>query len=1769
MQKKNFYIQALLCLLLTLSINFDVNAQKHEHSEVPDSPTYFDIMRSYAEIEDESEGGFYKHLRKQDLFWSKRLHPTGNTIQMAEGLTDYVRNFNQGGNDCTDANWVCLGPTGKPIGNCTSCNARGSGQIHVIQFSPDYANDRTVYAGSNWGGLWRSIAGGDWQELNTDLQLPFTSISDIAVPRPNTIYVTTGDAEMTMGHHSLNPEGTPSVFTPLFTAGVYRSTDGGENWESINGQGEALLDYFDNEGGTIRKIRLNPNDMSECFLATSKGIFKGENIDGSNPTWTLVFNPNDAELKGLEFDSDDPTVIYASGRDVYRSTDSGANWASITGSGTGLDFNNLPYESGWTNFQIKRINITMSGPNSGPSGAFYAYITGNAEPISGGDRVGYFYVYYFNGNTWDSTPKVNNSDSWTTPTRTAIAVSPTNINEVYYGMDIVRGRNNINTGSIFQSIYNGDDTHADIHALVFEPNSNRLFCGTDGGIHIKDLSVQGTGFPNQGGWIDFTNGLQVATPYKFDHAENRTDRIIMGNHDTGSIIYENGQWEIILGGDGYNGEVDNRTGLAFGSQNSDSRIIFSYDFNTGNLVEESTATLRPTDPASNNPNSKIRMTYNALNHPKTEAMYFTWSEIYERLKHSQATDDIDGDSNTTDPDTDITMWKLRSDMGKTVAEWQRQFYEFDISTSNPNYILAAISGQQTDLPDNGEGYIVEPKLFISTTGGCDGKTGYDNANCFTDITKNIIASFDKFNVDITYTSVHYENEETQEQNKSTAIPVITGVVFHPEDEKTAWITFSGYNKDIKVWKTIDEGETWENADPNGSLHNLPVTDIKYQLGTNDRLYIGTDAGIYYKDASMDDWKKFCDFPNVRVTEINLHYCSGKIRASTFGRGLWEGDLLETSGNFNMGEVALEIDQNTTWDFDRGLDRNLRILSGATLTIQGTSNDRVEFSMPQEGHIFIEPGARLNLINAVITNSCGSAWGGIELLGNSEEQQIAAEQGYLFMQNSRLENARYAVYTWDGVSLGSTGGIIEAHDSEFVNNKRSISYMSYENKDKNGNTLNNVGLFDNCSFWIDDDYQFHLGEDEFLGHVSMWQVRGVRFLGCDFDNQNFMDYEEERNYAIRSVDASFMVDVACLTPGTPCQETKRSGFKGFNKAIYATRTTGDYTFGVSEADFERCVKGVVTEGHNLFKVNDSDFEVGQDGLILVDYTDEHEGITILSGTAFTIAQNTFEPVFTSTNPISIGIRAKDTGKSFNNIYKNYFQKTNGANTFYANLANGLNRDPANTEVGLKYKCNENLNNVLNGYDFAVTDQGISFFQGLPQEAAMNTFSLDNSVTGSDFFNNATTGNIQYYYPTAIGAFQPFNTINVITANGISTTCGDIGGKNLKTKSSKNVVENLSNQYKNAEKAYLKAKYKLADKIDGGNTDIYLNELTTLEERNVDVFLGSLESAAPFVSATVANEVLKKHLYFGKERLVNLLRANLDLLTFNRLDNTLLVEIFTFEELQGLRTTANTNSTTRTDLESNVLRIAEEKNHYVDQILQELVFNSKQPNPSALMEWLNNKNVLEADYAIVDLLIHQGEIASATKILNNLPLKYSYTDYERKELNSFISLKNLQIQWQKKGKTEMTLDDNDVNMLKTIADNSQMLAGDQARGLLNFFYGFEYFVPPVFPNKEGKSKEGNTELDILTTTTPSDNNQLLIYPNPVENQVSISYTLPEKYPSAEIKVRNYLGVIVRSFDVADRQTKIDWKVRHLNQGTYYVTVEYKGKIIESAQKMVVVR
>lgn len=188
----------------------------------------------------------------------------------------------------------------------------------------------TFFMGTTGGGVWRTDDSGiTWNNI-TDGQISVGSIGAVRVAPsdPNVIYVGTGSAD---------PRGNISV-----GKGMYRSTDGGKTWT------EAGLV----KGGQIGRIEIHPSNPEVVYAAVlgnifgpnpERGVYRSK--DGGR-NWERVLFVNDKTgAMDLVMDPRNPRILYAGmwqvqrkpwtlidgGPDggVYQSKDGGDTWKKI------------------------------------------------------------------------------------------------------------------------------------------------------------------------------------------------------------------------------------------------------------------------------------------------------------------------------------------------------------------------------------------------------------------------------------------------------------------------------------------------------------------------------------------------------------------------------------------------------------------------------------------------------------------------------------------------------------------------------------------------------------------------------------------------------------------------------------------------------------------------------------------------------------------------------------------------------------------------------------------------------------------------------------------------------------------------------------------------------------------------------------------------------------------------------------------------------------------------------------------------------------------------------------------------------------------------------------------------------------------------------------------------------------------------------------------------------------------------------------------------
>jgi photosystem II stability/assembly factor-like uncharacterized protein len=133
---------------------------------------------------------------------------------------------------------------------------------------------------------------------------------------------------------------------------------------------------------------------------------------------------------------------------------------------------------------------------------------------------------------------------------------------------------------------------------------------------------------------------------------------------------------------------------------------------------------------------------------------------------------------------------------------------------------------------------------------------------------------------------------------------ITSIAINLLTENILWLSISGFYASEKVFQSLDGGSTWTNI--TGSLPNYPANTIVNDPASAHGLYLGTDLGVYYRDSVLGDWVPFSkNLPNVVISELELFSQGQKIRAATYGRGLWESvtyGLANATNNPNLDNL---------------------------------------------------------------------------------------------------------------------------------------------------------------------------------------------------------------------------------------------------------------------------------------------------------------------------------------------------------------------------------------------------------------------------------------------------------------------------------------------------------------------------------------------------------------------------------------------------------------------------------------------------------------------------------------------------------------------------------------------------------------------------------------------------------------------------------------------------------------------------------------------------
>ncbi|TMD49660.1 MAG: glycosyl hydrolase, partial [Chloroflexi bacterium] len=212
--------------------------------------------------------------------------------------------------------WRCIGPY------------RGG---RVVAVAGDPLHSQVFYFGSTGGGVWKTTDGGIiWENVSDGyFKRAYVGALAVAPSDPNVIYAGMGEATIrsNVSHGD----------------GVYRSTDAGKTWTHLG-----LADTRN-----IAKVRVHPQNPDLAYVAAlghahgpnpERGVYR--TTDGGKNWERILFRSEKAGAIDLSMDPNNPRVLYAavweahrkpytlvSGGEecgLFKSTDGGDTWTEIT-----------------------------------------------------------------------------------------------------------------------------------------------------------------------------------------------------------------------------------------------------------------------------------------------------------------------------------------------------------------------------------------------------------------------------------------------------------------------------------------------------------------------------------------------------------------------------------------------------------------------------------------------------------------------------------------------------------------------------------------------------------------------------------------------------------------------------------------------------------------------------------------------------------------------------------------------------------------------------------------------------------------------------------------------------------------------------------------------------------------------------------------------------------------------------------------------------------------------------------------------------------------------------------------------------------------------------------------------------------------------------------------------------------------------------------------------------------------------------------------------
>ncbi len=874
-------------------------------------------------------------------------------------------------------------------------------------------------------------------------------------------------------------------------------------------------------------------------------------------------------------------------------------------------------------------------------------------------------------------------------------------------------------------------------------------------------------------------------------------------------------------------------------------------------------------------------------------------------------------------------------------------------------------------------------------------------------------------------------------------------------------------------------------------------------------------------------------------------------------------------NFIYSSTPIEITSDENWNDYKYINSDLIVKSGNTLTI------REKISFIKQAKIIIEPGAKLILDGGTLTNACGTMWQGIEVWGNKDLPQYPqSNQGVVELKNgATIKNARCAITTCQKDTVGNilwnyTGGIIHAKDAHFINNRKAIEFLSYHNILPNGREIDNSSYFNNCNF----ETNAQLSDPGTLPEtfVSLNDVKGVKFLGCTFQNiaPTGVYSTIHRGNGITSIDANYEVKPLCLNPYIyPCSEYQPNTFQNLYYGIYASNTNPAITLTISVNNFDNNHRSIFLKSINNATITKNNFDIGATIGNINDQTNEREacdvfnrsysyGVYLKECSGYKVEENNFS----TTHDGHAGIIVDNSGTKANEIYNNTFDKLAiGTQAQGINAAGGViiskSSNPEHIEInvgqGLQFLCNQYFN--ISTADIAVTSGRIAQNQGYcrdnnPALPAGNKFSHTCNISTSDIHVNSDASKFNYSHHSELDYIPLCYSSDKVTLHDCHikydprTSCPSHLNSGLTPVVLKQII--------NTNKLEIE---ELISLIDNGETETLLAQIHQNEEP--ERIKNALESASPYLSDRVLLAAIKEK---PKPLPLDILKEII--ISNSPVTDTVMSALNTLklpDDIQQQIQEVQKGTSARAALEQQVSYMETQKDIAENELMRQYLNDTIINGTDSIIAYLETQRDLINKKQLVQAYLVANQCEKAKILLGQLP-------QENDEDKNFYNFYNLLSDLCVSEKSYFELTSAQEQTVREIA-KSETSVSVNAQAILSLVYNEKF--PEIIEELKfivdlrNAPQQGETLGDNITKQIQF----VKIYPNPAENTITIELSAELDNKNISVEIYNYLGQKIIFYNFAgDLLNTLD--VSDLSNGIYIFKILVGNKII-AREKVVI--